>query len=172
MAMTLYPLTTKEQSLLDETRPHHLRGLDEDSLVELHGRVRRARDKYVKLHRREVAEQVRVKGGRGSASAPPRRSAAKAEAFEGALARVSAGLAKAARQSAAALRAERLAAARSARGDGSAVTGSSTTAVPTPPKRPRARARAPIERKVAAASRAHGARAQAKGDARRSGSST
>ena len=78
----------------------------------LHGRVRRARTKFVTVHRREVAERVQEAGARGLVSEAPRRSAAKAELFEAALARVSAALASAARQSAADLRAERLAAAR------------------------------------------------------------
>ena len=107
-------LTRSEWSLVDETRRAHLATLDEDALVALHGRVRRARDKHVQLHRRGVGAAVGRKGARGAASQAPRRSASKAEIFEDALARVSAALAKAARQSAAELRAERLAAARKA----------------------------------------------------------
>ena len=107
-------LTNAEWQLVDETRRDNLAQLDEDALVVLHGRVRRARDKHVQLHRREVGAAVSRKGARGTASGAPRRSASKAEIFEGALARVSAALAKAARESAARLRAERLAAARKA----------------------------------------------------------
>jgi len=108
-------LTRSEWRLVDETRRDNLHQLDEDELVALHGRVRRARDKHVQLHRRGVGAAVGRKGARGTASEAPRRSASKAEIFEDALARVSAALAKAARQSAAALRAERLAATRKAR---------------------------------------------------------
>ncbi len=107
-------LTRAEWNLVDETRRDNLATLDEDQLVALHTRVRRARDKHVQLHRREVGTAVGLKGGRGAASGAPRRSASKAEVFEAALSRVSAALAKAARQSAAELRAERLAAARRA----------------------------------------------------------
>ena len=105
-------LTEAEWALVDETRRDNLQQLDEDELVALHARVRRARDKHVQLHRREVGSAVGRKRARGTASVAPRRSASKAEIFEGALARVSAALAKAARESAAQLRAERLAAAR------------------------------------------------------------
>ena len=109
---TVTSLTEKERALIAETQPARLRGLDEDDLVELHTRVRRARDKFVKLHRRETAAQVIDAGARGVVNAGPRRSASKAEIFEDALARVSTSLAKAARESAGALRDERLAAAR------------------------------------------------------------
>ena len=97
---TVTSLTEKERALIAETQPARLRGLDEDDLVELHTRVRRARDKFVKLHRRETAAQVIDAGARGVVNAGPRRSASKAEIFEDALARVSTSLAKAARESA------------------------------------------------------------------------
>ena len=54
-------LTWNERALLAETQPDHLRTLDEDALLELLGRVRRARDRLVQLHRREVAGQVAEK---------------------------------------------------------------------------------------------------------------
>jgi ATP-dependent Clp protease adaptor protein ClpS len=81
---TVYSLTNKEQSLVAETGPEHLRALDEDALVEVLTRVRRARDKYVKLYRREAGEQVRIKRARGTAAAQPLRNAAKAEILSGA----------------------------------------------------------------------------------------
>lgn len=158
-------LTRKEQALLTETQPERLRAMDEEALIELHDRVRRARDKFVQLHRREVAGHVDAARARGTASVAPRRSASKAEIFEEALARVSSSLARAARATAASLRAERLAAARSA-------TRPAPTEKPTqaPSKTKsataRARRRPPIERKAAAATRASTARRQAKRDAR------
>src|SRR5262245_60337258 len=158
-------LTRKEWALLTDTRPDRRRAMDEAALIELHARVRRARDGFVQLHRREVAAQVDAARARGTASVAPRRSPSKAEIFEDALARVSSSLARAARATAASLRAERLAAARSA-------TRPAAPAEPTPapPKTktaaPRARTRAPIERKAAAATRASGARRQARQDAR------
>jgi len=51
--------------LIAETSRTALRALDEDALVALHSRVGRAGDKYVHLHRREVAERVSVACGRG-----------------------------------------------------------------------------------------------------------
>jgi hypothetical protein len=158
-------LTRKEWMLLAETDNERLRAMDEDGLIELHARVRRARDRFVQLHRREVAEQVGAAGARGTASSAPRRSASKAEIFEEALARVSSSLARAARAAAAALRADRLAAAR-------ATTRPTATDKQTrPPQKtksgaPRARSKVPIERKTAAAAKATNARRQAKRDAR------
>ncbi len=165
---TVQSLTDKERQLVSETEPARLRGLDEDALAELHLRVRRARDKHVTNHRREVAQQVAATKSRSVASAPPRRSASKAEIFEAALARVSTQLAKAARQSAAELRAERLAAARRDAGTAapkrSAAPAAATSAAPA--KRTRSASRRPIERKAAASSASAGARRQAKRDAR------
>ena len=158
-------LSDKERALLNETGTERLRALDEDALIELHARVRRARDRFVKIHRREVAEHVDATRARGVASVAPRRSASKAEIFEEALARVSSSLARAARATAASLRAERLEASRSA-------SRPTAPAKPTkmPPKTeaatPRARRTAPIERKVSAATRASNARRQAKRDSR------
>ena len=132
---TVTSLTEKERALIAETQPARLRELDEDELVELHTRVRRARNKFVKLHRRDTAAQVIDAGARGIVNAGPRRSASKAEIFEDALARVSTSLAKAARGSARALRDERLAAARgTAAGTGRRRSRSATTARP-PPRR-------------------------------------
>ena len=158
-------LTEKEQVLLSETRPERLGAMDEEALIALLTRVRRARDKFVQLHRREVSAQVDVKRARGVASVAPRRSASKAEIFEAALARVSSSLARAARASAASLRAERLTAARST------ARPSATKEPPQVPTRkkaaaPRARKRPPVEHRATAATRASNARRQAARDAR------
>jgi len=166
---TVQSLTEPERRLIAETQAAHLRTLDEDALAELHLRVRRARDKHVTNHRREVARRVGATRNRAVASAPPRRSASKAEIFEAALARVSSQLAKAARQSAALLRAERLAAARGEAGEDGEAAAARTrppAAAPSPGKRTRSASRRPIERKVAASSASAGARRQAKRDAR------
>ena len=56
--------------------------LDEDALLDLHGRVRRARTKYVKLYRRQASVRVGDTGGRGAARPMNRRNADKAEVFE------------------------------------------------------------------------------------------
>lgn len=105
-------LNSAEQDLLREIQPAKLRKLDEDELVAVHQRVRRARDKYAKNYRRGAAKQVGKDRSRGKASATWSKTARKAEAFEDALARVSDRLAKVAQESADALKAERLAAAR------------------------------------------------------------
>ncbi len=48
--------------------------LDEDALLELHARVRRARTKYVKLYRRQASTQIAAVGAAVRAFAkPPRR---------------------------------------------------------------------------------------------------
>jgi hypothetical protein len=161
---TVHNLTEKERALVAETRAAALGALDEDALVELHTRVRRARDKHVGLHRREIAERVEIAGARGTVSAAPRRSASKAEIFEGALARVSASLAHAARKSAGILRAERLDAAAAQSGL-RAADAPATRAAPT--GGPAAAPRRPIERKTTASTRASGARRQAQRDVAR-----
>jgi len=116
-------LNDAEQELLRAAEPDRLKKLDEDELLELHGRIRRARTKYTKLYRRRAAAQVRSDSSRALASAANRRSAVKAEVFEDALARVSRRLAREAWLSADRLREERLAAARAAK-SAKAVAGS------------------------------------------------
>ena len=105
-------LTEQQATLVRQTLPDELAALDEDNLLDLHGRVRRARTKYVKLYRRQGASLVADKGGRGAARPANRTAAAKAEVFELALARVSAQIDVVARAAAEQLRDERLAAAR------------------------------------------------------------
>ncbi len=163
-------LTDAEQALVRETERDRMAGLDEDALVALHGRVRRARDKYVKLYRRQAASRVVEHGGRGKARPKGTRDAGKAEVFEDALARVSRALAAAARASAAALREERLSAARSVRGSGPARTRpAKSTRVPAKaarvPAKRNAGTDAPGLRKRRATTRAAGARRQARRDA-------
>lgn len=159
-------LTSKEFELVLETEKKNLDTLDEDGLDALLSRVRRARTKYVKLHRAEVADQVPVKGARGAASRAPRRSGDKAEIFEEALARVSAALAKAARASAAALKAERLAAAAGTPTERPSEPATGTTKASRAKTSGKVGSRAPVEKKAAASSKAQGARRQAKRDAR------
>ena len=105
-------LNSSERQLLRETEPAKLRKRDEDELVELHRRVRRARTKYAKLYRRRASAQVKTHGTRAMASKANKRTSVKAEAFEDALARVSRRLAKKAAAEADQLREDRLAAAR------------------------------------------------------------
>ena len=104
-------LTSTQADLVRETEPARMDKLDEDALLELHTRVRRARSKYVKLYRQTGASRVGLKGARGHARPGNVANAAKAEVFELALARVSARVDVVARAAAEELKAERLAAA-------------------------------------------------------------
>jgi hypothetical protein len=60
-------LTETEKTLLLATDRAALSELDEDDLVALHDRVRRARNKYSKLYRRRAREQVAKDAARGRA---------------------------------------------------------------------------------------------------------
>ena len=104
-------LTSAQGDLVRETEPARMAKLDEDDLLDLHTRVRRARSKYVKLYRQTGASRVGLKGARGHARPGNVANAAKAEVFELALARVSARVDVVARAAAEELKAERLAAA-------------------------------------------------------------
>jgi len=151
-------LTKGEESLVEETKAKNLEPLDEDALLELHRRVRRARNKYVKAYRRE------------SVGAKKSRWAVKAEAFEDALSLVSQRLGVIARQSAAELRAERLAAAKGSGASSPSApddSGDHVGPVPDAPSRSGDRSLvSPASRKRNAATRASGARRQAKRDSR------
>ena len=116
-------LTESEKLLVAETSRDALADLDEDQLLELLTRVRRARTKYVKLYRRRASAQVSDSGGRGLAHPINQRNRDKAEVFERALARVSRRLQAAAKQSADELKTERLEAARSGSGSGPDTSG-------------------------------------------------
>ena len=114
-------LTGSQADLVLATEPAQLADLTEDELIELHQKVRRARDKQVNLYRRSASARVATKAGRGAPRPANRLFAERAEVFELALARVSTRLGVVARAAAAALRAERLAAAREGRGGAGAV---------------------------------------------------
>ncbi|GEL94044.1 hypothetical protein [Cellulomonas composti] len=111
-------LKSDERDLLRETEPARMELLDEDDLIALHTRVRRARKKYQKNYRRQGAEGVQEHGGRGVSRPKNTRAAQKAEIFEDALADVSDRLAVLARAAAEELKQERLAAAQAARSAG------------------------------------------------------
>lgn len=163
MNALLNSLTEAEMRLVRETDRDEISGLGEDELVDLHARIRRARDKYVKLYRREAAAKVSRYGGRGTARPKNQRNAGKAEIFEDALARVSRQLAAAARRSANELRAERLSEAR--RGSsGPPVTRSRNTRTPVGSQTAVRSPMSPALRKRHASTLATGARRQAKRD--------
>ncbi|MFD4294567.1 hypothetical protein ACFWPA_02680 [Rhodococcus sp. NPDC058505] len=112
MAKLLKSLDEDEFLLIRDTKKTRMADLDEDDLIALHGRIRKARNKYVKLYRRAGAAKVVGKGARGAGKDANTRNARKAELFEDALARVSRRLAVVAEQTALELKQERLAAAR------------------------------------------------------------
>jgi hypothetical protein len=59
------PLAESERTVLREAERQRLLDLDEDELIALHSRVRRARDNYVKLYRRQASARVAEVGGAG-----------------------------------------------------------------------------------------------------------
>src|SRR5215831_10196869 len=155
-------LNEGEKALLRQAEGSELARLDEDELIELHARVRRARKKYATLYRRRASAQVKKDAGRVKAHAQHARTAAKAEAFEDALARVSRALAKAAQARATALRAERLELARRK----PAATGrADRRTLPKPSKQVRkgsTQQRTPIRKRASASARAATRRDEAK----------
>lgn len=102
----------KEQTILVATEKPRMAEMSEDELGDLLMLVRRARNKYSKLHRRQATSSIETAGKRSAASSSNTRTLRKAEIFEDALARVSTALAAAARVSRDELKQERLAAAR------------------------------------------------------------
>src|SRR5215467_3914539 len=164
-------LNDAERLLVGQTGRAELAALDEDAAIELETRIRRARNKYVGQYRRAAATAVADHGGRGKARPENTRAAMKAEAFEEALSRVSTRVGTLARQSAAQLRAERLAAARAARqgqppgAQAAPAAGRKGPAATGEPTGDRA-LRSPALAKRRASTRAAGDRRQAKRDSR------
>lgn len=111
--------STKEQTLLVATEAARLKGLSEDELDQLLGLVRRERNKYSTLYRRQSSALVEASSSRAGTATSNQRTRRKAEIFEDALARVAGALSKAARASANELKAQRLEAARAAKAGGS-----------------------------------------------------
>ena len=171
-ASLLAVLSDAERLLVAQSEAAALAKLDEDAAIEFEARIRRARNKYVGQYRRAASARVAEHGGRGQARPENTRAAMKAEAFEEALSRASRRVAVLARQAAAKLRAERLAAARAGRqgqgpGAEQAAPGATRTgpAVTGEPSGDRA-LRSPATEKRRASTRASGARRQAKRDSR------
>ena len=118
MEQLLSVLNDQERDLVRETEPARMDVLDEDELISLHSRVRRARTKHQKNYRRRASAGVQEHGGRGKSRPKNTRAAQQAEVFEEVLARVSARLEVVARQSAQELKEQRLAAAQANRSTG------------------------------------------------------
>ncbi|MFD3745217.1 hypothetical protein [Nocardia sp. NPDC058633] len=112
MTKLLNSLSEDEYVLVRDTKKAQMVDLDEEALIRLHTRVRRARNKFVKLYRQSGAAKVEAKGARGAGKSANARNADKAEVFESALSRVSRQLATAAKRNARTLKDERLARAR------------------------------------------------------------
>ncbi len=162
-------LTDPERLLVLETTTEAMADLDEDAVAALHDRIRRARNKYTGQYRRGAAGRVAPTGGRGKAFAKNQRARDKAEVFEDALARVSRRLSVLARQSAADLKAERLAAAAAAKAGqkpDAAVDAPAAPRATGPKKRGDAKVRSTRTERRRADTRAQGARRQAKRDAK------
>lgn len=162
MKKLLKSLSETEYLLVRETKRENLMTLDEEELLALHRLVRRARNKHVKLYRREAALAVGDKGARGSAQKTTGRNAARAEIFEDALARVSRRLGILAKQSADELKSARLELARKdspVSSDGAAASG------PSGSQKGKSKSISGGEKRQAAASASAGAANQAKRDA-------
>lgn len=160
----LNSMTVAEQRLVAETAKAALAYLDEEELLDLHARVRRARAKYVTMYRRSAAGAVVKRGGRGFSYPKNQRDRDKAEVFETALARVSKEVAAHAARGAAELKESRLAAARP-RGSGPRRTAATAPVKKAAASRPRGVKKTTGGVKKDASSRAAGARRQAKRDA-------
>jgi hypothetical protein len=163
-------LTEAERRLVAETEPAELADLDEDAAIALEARIRRARNKYVGQYRRAASARVPRQGGRGMARPMNTHAAAKAEAFEMALARVSRRVAALARESAARLRQERLEAARRGTGRDPSLGGPSR--VPAKRRAPKGHRalRTPASERERASTRAVNARRQATRDSKQAAS--
>ena len=168
----LYSLfSAKEQTLLVATETARLKELSEDELDELLTMVRRERNKYSKLYRRQSSASVAAASSRAGTSTSNQRTRRKAEIFEDTLARVSRALSVAARASANELKRERLQAARDAKGNPRARAGGEpigTTAASGVTTRDigRVAKSATASPSRRASSKAQGARRQARSDSR------
>lgn len=168
-ALSLF--SEKEQTVLVATEKARIVAMSEDELGDLLTLVRRARDKYSKLHRRQATASIEAAGKRSAASSSNARTTQKTEIFEDALARVSAALAVAARASRDELKKERLAAAAASKAGGAPrarAAEASPARAPRPARKAAAKggssAKGRVTERRAATTRASNARSQAKRD--------
>jgi hypothetical protein len=163
----LHLFSAKEQTLLVATEPARLAELSEDDLDDLLTLVRRARNKYTKLYRRQSADLVAASSSRRGTSTSNQRTKRKAEIFEDALARVARSLAAAASATAKELKRERLDAARAAKGTPAIAQAASPGAAKATPAGTSRTAKGPnTSPSRQASTKAKGARSQAKRDGR------
>lgn len=158
-------LKDDERDLIREVEAKRMDLLDEDELLALHKRVRRARKKHTKNYRRRAAAGVVEEGARGTARPRHGKAAQRAEVFEEALSRVSLRLATLAHETAEALKAERLERAREGKSTGPESPGL-PTAGGTGPGKSAAHQTSPGAKKTQASSQAANAQRQAKRDSR------
>jgi hypothetical protein len=161
----------KEQTLLVATEPARLAAMSEDELDDLLTLVRRARNKYSKLYRRQSSASVNAAGKRSASATSNQRTMRKAEIFEDALARVATKLGAAARASRDELKRERIEAARSAKGApgsqrGTAGGGKASGERSAARRTSGGRTGGHVTDRRAASTRASGARNQARRDSR------
>ncbi len=166
--------SANEQTLLVATEPKRLALMNEDELGDALLLVRRARNKYSKLHRRQASATVSEVGRRAATQSQNLRTLRKAEIFEDALARVSRAYAGAAKAAANELKSERLALAKAAtlptpkatKSTAKSTTKSGQTKGTTASGRGVVPASATASPSRRASSKSQGAKRQAKRDAR------
>jgi len=139
-AATRRLLTADEAKLIEQTTVAALDSKDLDAVGAIYDRVRKGRDKYRGLHRRQASSQVRRDHARGTGANKNMGSASKYEIFEEALGRVSKREAELAKQNAGDLKKARLIAIAEA-------AEAAKAAAPVPP---RARAKKAPAKKAAA----------------------
>ncbi|WP_020105617.1 hypothetical protein [Nocardia sp. 348MFTsu5.1] len=173
MKKILKSLSEEEYRLVRKTKRKAMADLDEDALIDLHMRTRRARNKHVKNYRQAGAAKVTKKGGRGAARPANSHNAARAEVFEKALAQVSRQLAVVAKKSAADLKDARLSKASGNKMerlefivDGKVKGGGKGKVISAGKDRVDATRQSPGRKKYEASSKAAGKRRQAKKDKR------
>ena len=162
----LNSMTAAERRLVAETSREATAGLDEEELLALHSRIRRARSKYVSKYRRSASRAVVKRGGRGFSYPKNQRDRDKAEVFEVALASVSRQVGAHAARAAAELKASRLAAAQSGGSGPKKASARVASLQKAAASRPRGAKKTTGGVKKDASTRAAGARRQAKRDAR------
>ena len=165
MDQYLWVLKQDELDLIRELEDARLAQHDEDGLLALHKRVRRARNKHTTNYRRKAASEVSEVGGRGAAANKSDKARARAYVFEEALSIISAELARVAHVAAEELKDERLARASAGKS-----TGPESAAVESAPVSNAGRARSHSKTtggiKRDASSQSQGAKRQAKRDGR------
>lgn len=165
MDQYLWVLKQGQRDVIRELEPARLELLDEEGLLQLHKRVRKARNKYTTNYRRKAADEVLEAGGRGAAANKSDKARARALVFEEALSMVSTELARVAHEAAEELKDERLERAAAGKSTGPETSGSGTSSTGNS-GRARSHQKTTGAVKRDASSRSQGAQRQAKKDSR------